>query len=106
MSPWESGLGRRSDTGDAARYPGVVGTARVPSPIGRAETMIVIATAIATYSQALAATHHADNTKQAHLELPVEELLRRARPLPPHDEMVIEDIDEQEGAGFLAAVDS
>jgi hypothetical protein len=52
------------------------------------------------------ATHRADNTKEAHLELPVEELLRRARPLPPHDEMVIEDIDEEEGAGFLAAVDS
>jgi hypothetical protein len=36
------------------------------------------------------------------LELPVEELLRRARPLPPHDEMVIEDIDEAETAAFLA----
>ena len=35
-----------------------------------------------------------------------EELLRRARPLPPHDEMATEDIDEEEGAAFLAAVDS
>jgi hypothetical protein len=50
--------------------------------------------------------HRADNTEDQHLELPVEELLRRARPLPPHDEMVIEDIDEDEGAAFLAAVDS
>jgi hypothetical protein len=36
------------------------------------------------------------------LELPVEELLRRARPLPPHEEMVIEDLDEVETAAFLA----
>ena len=36
---------------------------------------------------------------------PVEELLRPARPLPPHDEMVIEDLSE-EGAAFLAAVES
>lgn len=38
-----------------------------------------------------------------HLELPVEELLRRARPMPPHEEMIIEDFDE-EGAAFLAAL--
>jgi hypothetical protein len=38
------------------------------------------------------------------LELPVEELLRRARPLPPHEEMVIEDLTEEEGAAFLAAL--
>lgn len=37
---------------------------------------------------------------------PVEELLRPARPLPPHDEMVIEDLSEEEGAAFLAAVES
>ena len=41
-----------------------------------------------------------------HLELPVEELLRRARPLPPHEQMVIDDLTEEEGAAFLAAVDS
>jgi hypothetical protein len=41
-----------------------------------------------------------------HLELPVEELLRRARPLPPHDEMVIEDLSEEEGAAFLATIES
>jgi hypothetical protein len=52
------------------------------------------------------ATHRADNSDDQHLELPVEELLRRARPLPPHAEMVIEDIDDEEGAAFLAAVDS
>jgi hypothetical protein len=47
-----------------------------------------------------------DSSDEQHLELPVDELLRRARPLPPHDRMVIEDVDEEEGAAFLAAVDS
>jgi hypothetical protein len=35
------------------------------------------------------------------MELPVEELLRCARPLPPHDEMVIDDVTPEEGEGFL-----
>ena len=39
------------------------------------------------------------------LELPVEELFRRARPLPPHDEMVIDDLTDEEGAAFLAALE-
>lgn len=39
------------------------------------------------------------------LELPVEELLRRARPLPPHDAMVIDDLSEEEGSAFLAALE-
>jgi hypothetical protein len=38
------------------------------------------------------------------LELPVDELLRRARPLPPHADMVIDDLTEEEGAAFLAAL--
>ena len=46
------------------------------------------------------------DTGDEHLELSVEELMRRARPLPPHDEMVIEDLTEEEGAAFLAAVES
>jgi hypothetical protein len=50
-------------------------------------------------------THVPDNRGE-HLELPVEKLLRRARPLPPHDEMVIEDLSEEEGAAFLAALES
>jgi hypothetical protein len=49
---------------------------------------------------------HAPDNREEHLELSVEELLRRARPLPPHDEMVIEDLSEEEGAAFLAAVES
>ena len=40
------------------------------------------------------------------LELPVDELLRRARPLPPHEEMVIDDLTEEEGAAFLAALEA
>ena len=56
--------------------------------------------------QITVSTHRADNSDEQHLELPVEELVRRARPLPPHDEMVIEDLTEEEGAAFLAAVDS
>jgi hypothetical protein len=38
------------------------------------------------------------------LELPVNVLLERARPLPPHDEMVIDDLSPDEGAAFLAAL--
>jgi hypothetical protein len=40
------------------------------------------------------------------LELPVEELLQRARLLPPHEEMVIDDLTEEEGAAFLAALEA
>lgn len=39
------------------------------------------------------------------LELPVEELFRRARPLPPHEDMVIDDLDDDEGAAFLAVLE-
>lgn len=38
------------------------------------------------------------------LELPVEELLRRARPLPPYGETVIDDLTPEEAEAFLAAV--
>jgi hypothetical protein len=51
-------------------------------------------------------THPADNSDDQHLELPAKELLRRARPLPPHADMVIEDLTEDEGRAFLSAVDS
>ena len=47
----------------------------------------------------------APDNREEHLELPIEELLHRARPLPPHDEMLIEDLSEEEGAAFPAAVD-
>ena len=44
-------------------------------------------------------------TQVANLELPVEELLRRARPLPPHEALLIDDLDEAEGSAFLAALE-
>jgi len=40
------------------------------------------------------------------LELPVDELLRRSRPLPPHSEMVIDDLTPEEGEAFLEAIRS
>ena len=58
------------------------------------------------YTDSTVSTDRADHTDEQHLELSVEELLRRARPLPPHDKMVIEDLSVEEGAAFLAAVDS
>lgn len=38
------------------------------------------------------------------LELPVHTLLEHARPLPPHEEMVIEELTPEEGAEFLSAL--
>jgi len=40
------------------------------------------------------------------LELPVDELLRRVRPLPPPAEMVIDDLSPEEGEAFLDAIRS
>lgn len=58
------------------------------------------------YTSGTVSTHPASHSEPEHLELPVEELLRRARPLPDHDEMAIEDLSEEEGEAFLAAVQS
>jgi hypothetical protein len=45
------------------------------------------------------------NPPAAHsLELPVQTLLERARPLPPHVEMVIEELRSDEGVEFFAAL--
>ncbi len=60
----------------------------------------------APYTSRAVSTHPASQSQPEHLELPVEELSRRARPLPDHDEMVIEDLSEEEGEAFLAAVQS
>jgi hypothetical protein len=38
------------------------------------------------------------------LEVPVDKLLSRARPFPSRDDMVIEDLSEEEGEAFLAAL--
>ncbi|MGH9269586.1 MAG: hypothetical protein ACRD0D_15595 [Acidimicrobiales bacterium] len=43
-------------------------------------------------------------TPSESLELPVEELLRRARPMPPYGELVIDDLTPEEADAFLAAV--
>ena len=51
-------------------------------------------------------THASDDGETPDLALPVKELLRRVRPLPPHDEMVIEDLTEEEGVAFLEAIES
>lgn len=51
-------------------------------------------------------THAADIPEEPSLEIPVEEALRRARPLPPYPEMVIEDLGEEEGQAFFEAVNS
>jgi len=44
--------------------------------------------------------------KHQHLELPVEELLRRVKPMPPLQDLVIEDLTPEEGEAFLEAVRS
>ena len=37
---------------------------------------------------------------------PVEELLRRARPVASHEKMLIEDLTKEEGAAFLATLEA
>lgn len=52
------------------------------------------------------ATEPAQSREPESLELPVDELLRRGRPLPPHEEMVIEELTDEEGLAFFEAVNS
>ncbi|HSS08275.1 MAG TPA: hypothetical protein VLL25_00210 [Acidimicrobiales bacterium] len=40
------------------------------------------------------------------LELPVEELLRRARPLPPHEKMIVEGLTDEEEEAFWQALET
>jgi hypothetical protein len=47
---------------------------------------------------------HTRPSGEQSLELPVDVVLTRARPLPPHGEMVIEDLTPDEGAEFPAAL--
>ncbi len=58
------------------------------------------------YTAETVSTRPADPSEEQRGELSVGELLRRARPLPPRAEMVIEDLTEEEGEAFLAAVES
>lgn len=60
----------------------------------------------APHTSRAVSTHPASQSQPEHLELPVVELFRRARPLSDHDEMVIEYLSEDEGEAFLAAVES
>lgn len=39
-----------------------------------------------------------------HLELPVEEVLRRAKPYPPREELVIDDLTDDEEKAFWEAI--
>lgn len=44
--------------------------------------------------------------RHVHLELPVEELLRRVKPLAALDDLAVADLSPEEGEAFLAAVRS
>lgn len=68
--------------------------------------LTLVVSRVGPYDWRTVAIDRANNDEFQHLELPIEELLRRARPLPSHDEMVIEDLSEAEGTAFLAAVQS
>ncbi|MGH9072357.1 MAG: hypothetical protein ACRDX8_14630 [Acidimicrobiales bacterium] len=46
---------------------------------------------------------HPDQHFFQSLELPVEEVLRRAKPLPPYEETVIQDLTDEEEEAFWAA---
>ncbi len=46
------------------------------------------------------------NFPAAHLELPVDEQLRRARPWEPAEQPVLENLTDEEEAGFLNAIAS
>ncbi|MGH9063002.1 MAG: hypothetical protein ACRD0L_03345 [Acidimicrobiales bacterium] len=47
---------------------------------------------------------HSDLPKEDARELPVAEVIRRARPLPPREAMVIDDLTDEEEAIFWAAI--
>ncbi len=62
-----------------------------------------VAAAGRTLASEMSASHAEPNPTEDP-ELPVEELLRRARPLPSHEERVIDDLTTEEADAFLAAV--
>jgi hypothetical protein len=49
-------------------------------------------------------TESADTPTDQHRELPIEEVLRRAQPLPAPEELVIDDLTDEGADAFLAAV--
>ena len=62
--------------------------------------------ALSSYTDCEMSTEPFRPSHEDNLELPVEELLRRARPLPPHEEMMIDGLSDEEGAAFLAALEA
>lgn len=69
-------------------------------------TRLALATVAVVLHCAAMASEPVESVNQGkHRELPVDVLLRRAKPLPAHDEMVIDDLTEEEGAAFLAALE-
>jgi hypothetical protein len=54
----------------------------------------------------VATAHAQPRNREPSLELPVEELMRRARPLPSPEEMAIDELTSDEGQAFLVAVNS
>jgi hypothetical protein len=67
-------------------------------------TALAWATRAGSHSGRVLLNPHPQPSDAGSLELPVDELLVRARPLPPHDEMVIDDLLPDEGAAFLATL--
>ena len=61
---------------------------------------------LALHFSEMATEHVQPPNNEPSLELPVEELLKRAKPLPPHEQMVIEGLTEEEGLAWLDAVNS
>ncbi len=54
----------------------------------------------------MSSTEAAGTGPTEHLELPVSELLGRARPFPPSREMRIDEVSDEEGVAFLAALEA
>lgn len=54
----------------------------------------------------MATDHSRTSEHEPHLEVPIAELLDRARPLLAHQEMMIDDLAAEEGKAFLSAIRS
>jgi len=73
---------------------------------GRLVASSCIAVDRRAYTEDIMSTDRADIPDEPSIEIPVEEALRRARPLPPYPETVIEDLSEEEAEAFFDAVNS
>lgn len=86
-------LGEPSSSWD----PGTVAPV-APTPAG--------AVAVVRYRASEMPSDRTQAGERPNLERSVEGLLRRGRPLPPRSETVIEDLTDEEGEAFLAAITS